>query len=119
MIYKNIVIPVFTYCETVNLNRSRKSLGKLDRIHEQAIGIITKTNPVKLTPIMNYVKRHACQIVKTSIIRQLTAPMINYFELLSHSRSTRISKLSITLPRVRTKAAQNGFCCQDTMIYIL
>ena len=119
MIYKNIVIPVFTYCGAVNLNRSRKLLGKLDRIHERAIGIITKTNSVKLTPIMNYVKRHACQIVKTSITRQLTAPMTNYFELLSHSKSTRNSKLSITLPRVRTKAAQNGFYYQDAMIYIL
>ena len=84
MIYTNIVIPVFTYCGTVNLNLSRTSLGKLDRIHEQAVGIITKTNPVKLTPIMNYVKRHACQTVRTSITRPLPAPMTNSFELLSH-----------------------------------
>ena len=86
MIYTNIVIPVFTYCGTVNLNLSRTSLGKLDRIHERAIGIITKTNPAKLTLIMNSVKRHACQIVRTSITSQLPAAMTNYFELLSHSR---------------------------------
>ena len=84
MIYTNIVIPVFTYCGAVNLNLSRTSLGKLDRIHERAVGIITKTNTVKLTPIMTYVKRHACQIVRTSITRQLPAPMTNYFELLLH-----------------------------------
>ena len=89
MIYTNIVIPVFTYCGTVNLYLSRTSLGKLDRIHERAVGIISKTNTVKLTPIMTYVKRHACQIVRTSITRQLPAPMTNYFELLSHSKSTR------------------------------
>ena len=29
MIYTNIVIPVFTYCGTVNLNLSGTSLGKL------------------------------------------------------------------------------------------
>ena len=56
MIYTNIVIPVFIYCGTVNLNLSRASLGKRDRIHEQAAGIITKTNTVKLTPIIIYVK---------------------------------------------------------------
>ena len=117
MIYMNIVIPVFTYCGTVNLNLSRTSLGKLDRIHERAIDIITKTNPVKLTPIMNYVKGHACQIVRTSITRQLPAPMTNYFELLSHSKSTRNNKLSIALPRVRTKEAQNGFYYHGAMIY--
>ena len=50
----NIDIPVFTYCGTVNLNLSRTSLGKHNRIHEQAVGIITKTNTVKLTPIMTY-----------------------------------------------------------------
>ena len=69
MIYTNIVIPVFTYCGTVNLNLSRTSRGKLDRIHERAVGIITKTNTVKLTPVMTHVKRHACQIVSTSILR--------------------------------------------------
>ena len=106
MIYTNIVIPVFTYCGTVNLYLSRTSLGKLDRIHERAVGIISKTNTVKLTPIMTYVKRHACQIVRTSITRQLPAPMTNYFELLSHSKSTRNNKYSIALRRVRTKAAQ-------------
>ena len=86
MIYTNIVIPVFTYCEVVNLNLPRTSLGKLDRIHEQAVGIISKTNPVKLTPIVSYVKCHACQTVRTSITRPLPAPMTNYFELLLHSK---------------------------------
>ena len=117
MIYTNIVIPLFTYCGTVNLYLSRTSLGKLDRIYERAVGIISKTNTVKLTPIMTYVKRHACQIVRTSITRQLPAPMTNYFELLSHPKSTRNNKLSIALPRVRTKAAQNGFYYQRAMIY--
>ena len=69
MIYTNTVIPVFTYCGTVNLNLSGTSLEKLDRIHERAVGIITKTNTVKLTAIMTYVKRHACKIVRTSITR--------------------------------------------------
>ena len=72
---------------------------------------------MKLTPIMTYVKRHACQIARTSITRQLPAPMTNYFELLSHPKSTRNNKLSIALPRVRTKAAQNGFYYQGAMIY--
>ena len=62
MFYTNIVIPVFTYCRTVNRNLSRTSLGKLYRIHERAVGIIIKTNTVKLTPILNYVKRRACQM---------------------------------------------------------
>ena len=50
-------------------------------------------------------KRHACQIVSTSITRQLPVPMSNFFELLSHSNSTR-NKLSIVLSRVRTKGAK-------------
>ena len=108
---------MFTYWEIVNLNLLRTSLGKLDRTHKRAVGIITKTNTVKLTPIMTYVKRHACQIVRTSITRQLPAPMTNYFELLSHSKSTRNNKLSIALPRVRTKAAQNGFYYPGAMIF--
>ena len=115
MIYTNIAIPVFTNCGTVNLNLSRTSLGKLDRIHERAVGIITKTNTIKLTTVITYVKHHACQIARTSITRQLPAP--DYFELLSHSKSTRNNRISITLPRVRTKAVQNGFYYQGVMIY--
>ena len=60
MIYTNIAIPVFTNCGTVNLNLSRTSLGKLDRIHERAVGIITKTITMKLIPMMNYMKLYAC-----------------------------------------------------------
>ena len=117
MIYTIIVILVFTYKGTVNLNLSRTLHGKLDQIHKRAVRIITKTNTVKLTPIMIYVKRHDYQIVRTSITRQLPAPITNYFELLSHSKSTRNNKLSIALPRVRTKAAQNGFYYQGAIIY--
>ena len=117
MIYTNIVIPVFTFWGTVNLNLSRTLLGKFDRIYERAVDIITKTNTVKLTPIMTYVKRHACQIVRTSITTQLPTPMTNYLELLSHSKSTRNNKFSIALPRVRTRAAQNGFYYQGAIIY--
>ena len=43
--------------------------------------------------------------------------MTEYFELLSHSKSTKNNNLSIALPRVKTKAALNGFCCQGAMIY--
>ena len=117
IIYTNIFIPVFTYCGNVNLNLSRTSLGKLGRTHERAVGIITKTNTVKLTPKMTYVKHHACQTVRTSITRQRPAPATDHFELLWHSKSTRNNKLSIALPRVRTKAAQNGFYYQGAMIY--
>ena len=51
MIYTSIFITVFTYCGTVNLNLSSILLGILDQFQERAVGIITKTNPVKLTPI--------------------------------------------------------------------
>ena len=42
-IYISIVVPVFTYCEIVNLNLSRTSTEKLERIHQRAISIITKS----------------------------------------------------------------------------
>ena len=66
---------------------------------------------------MTYVRRHPCQIVRTYITRQLSAPMTNYFELLSHSKSTRNNRLLIALPRVRTKGAQNGIYYQGAMVY--
>ena len=37
MIYTNIVIPLFTYCGTVNLNLSRTSVGKLDQIMNELL----------------------------------------------------------------------------------
>ena len=44
IIYHNIVILVFTYCGTVNLNPSRTSLGNLER----AVGVITKNQYSKV-----------------------------------------------------------------------
>ena len=63
---------------------------------------------------MTYVKRHACQIARTSITRQLPATMTisSYY----HTQSQQETNL-IALPRVRTKAAQNGFYYQGAMIY--
>ena len=43
--------------------------------------------------------------------------MTNDFELLPHSKSTRNNRLSIALPRVRTKGAQNGIYYQGAMVY--
>ena len=55
--------------------------------------------------------------VRISITRQLPALMANYFELLSHAKSRRNNQFSVALPRVRTKAAENGFYYQGAMIY--
>ena len=102
MIYLSIVIPVFTYCEIVNLNL----LGtKYDRFHERVVGIITKTKSVKLTPIMNYEKRHACQIARTSITRKLPAPMTNYFKLSSDLKSTRNKKTLDSITKSQNKSS--------------
>ena len=116
MIYTNIAIPVFAYSGTVNLNLSIALVEKLDQTHGRVVGIITKSNTMKLKPIITYVKHHACQIVSASIIRQIPASVTNNFQLLSHSKSTRNNKLSIALPRARTKADQNGLYYQGAMI---
>ena len=112
--YFHYSVYILWNCE---LNLSSILLGILDQFHERAVGIITKTNPVKLTPIQNYEQGHTCQIVRTTITRQPPAPTTNYFKPLSHLKSTRNSKLSIALPRVRAKTAQNGFYYQGAMIY--
>ena len=63
---------------------------------------------------MTYVKHHACQIVRTSVTRQLPAPttILSYY----HTQSQQ-ETLSIALLGVRIKAAQNGFSYEGTMIY--
>ena len=41
-IYNSIIVPVFTYCGIVNMNLSKTSTKKLNRIHKRAATIITK-----------------------------------------------------------------------------
>ena len=67
---------------------------------------------------MTYICETSYLLDCQNIIIQFPAPMPNYFELLSHSKSTR-NKLSIALalPRVRIKTAQNVFYYQGAMIY--
>jgi hypothetical protein len=43
--------------------------------------------------------------------------MEKYFELMSHSKTTRNNKHSIKLPKVKTKKAQSGFFYQGAHIY--
>ena len=62
---------------------------------------------------MTHVKR---QIVSTSITRHyqhVRLTILYYY----HSQSQQETKILIALPRVTTKAAQNGFLCQGAMIY--
>ena len=106
MIYTSIVVPVFTYCGTVNLNLSRTSIEKLDKIHDRAVTVITgnkSQQEIIITPIMTSIKRHAIKIVRRSITMKLPSPMEKYFELMSHSKTTRNNKHSIKLPKVKTK----------------
>lgn len=64
MIYTSIVVSVFTYCGTVNLNLSRTSIEKLNQIHNRAVTVITgnKSQQEIITPIMTSIKRHACKL---------------------------------------------------------
>ena len=119
LIYLSIIVPVFTYCGTVNLNLSRTSLTKLEKIHERAFKIIkgNSDQQINVTPLMTLIKRHACQIVRKSITTKLPSPMDNYFELMTHSKTTRNNKNSIVIPKVKTKTAQNGFFYQGATIY--
>ena len=118
-IYTSIVVPVFTYCAIANLNLTRTSLQKLERIDQRAIDIITKgkTRNVKLTTIVASIKHHASKLVRKSVKKEFPPPMQNYFELISHTKSTRNNQISIKLPKVKTKAAQNGFFYQGAIIY--
>ena len=118
-IYNSIVVPVFTYCGIVNLNLPRTSVEKLERIQQRAADIITKgkTRNIKLSPIVTSVKRHTCQLVRNSITKKFPPPMLNYFELISHTKSTRNNNISIKIPKVKTKIAQNGFFYQGAIVY--
>ena len=118
-IYKSIVVPVFTYCGTVDLNLTKTETGKLDQIHRRAVKIINRNynQNAKISPIITLVKRRACQLVRKCVIEKLPSPMNNYFKVISHTKCTRNNGISIKLPKVRTKVAQNGFFYQGGLMY--
>ena len=118
-IYKSIVVPVFTYCGTVDLNLTKTETGKLYQIHRRAVTIINRNDNqnAKISPITTLVKRRACQLVRKCINEKLPPPMNMYFEIVSHTKCTRNNGILIMLPKVRTKAAQNGFFYQGGLIY--
>ena len=49
-IYKSIVVPVFTYCGTVDLKLTKTETGKLDQIHRRAVTIINRNDNQNYNP---------------------------------------------------------------------
>ena len=116
MIYKTMIVPIFTYCGALGLSfpESRKEMIKnIERRSLQVIG----NDTVNLPSVNNLIKRKSSQFVFDCLQNNVCSPFKNYFERMLHSKATRNNGLSVKLPKVRLEFGKKSFYYQGAKTF--
>ena len=112
-VYKGILLPIFLYSCTTNLNMKNSQLSKLTSLDNRITKIIGKQQ----TPIHNEIKRHAAMLVKKCLNNELCNNFEGFFEIRHHQRSTRNNGFLLQVPKVKLQLAKSGFRSMGVKIY--
>ena len=117
-IYNTMIVPIMTYCGSIQLSTSRTqqtSLAKIDRRASTLIYGKTSSKLVKST--YGKIKKQACIIVRKCLNEDVCSPMKCYFQINDNNRVTRNNKLSIRLPKIRLEVGRKTFYYSGAKLY--
>lgn len=103
MIYNSMILPVITYCNIIQLKETDTKLKKYMSFEKRAIRIIEPQEKSNIHTIKDFRKRSACEFVRRCIDNNICSNFHQYFQVISHSISTRNNNSSIRLPAFKTE----------------
>ena len=115
-IYKTMIVPIFTYCGALGLSFPVSRENLIQNIERRSIKIIGNNN-LNISSVDSLIKRKSCQFVHGCLQNNICSPFKNYFEILTHSKTTRNSGISVKLPKVRLEFGRKSFFYQGAKIY--
>ena len=98
----------------INLNLTVTQINRLTSLDNRAKRI---TNNIKITPLHDSIRKHACKIVKKVITGDICSNLKGYFEVNNHSKQTRNANFLLKVPRIKLETARSSFYYMGVKCY--
>ena len=111
-IYESMILPLLTYCGTLQLNITNTHKLRLDSLHHRALTVISCDAEMKKPIIAPYIRNkiHSLMLVKQCLDNSVCSNFKDYFQIASHTKSTRNSGFLLKLPKLRLEYMRSSFC---------
>ena len=103
-LYQSMILPLLTYCGTLQLNYNNTQRKKLDSLHQRALNIVNSNESVTSPLILN--KIHALVPVQKCLRGSICTNFKNYFEITNHTRN---SGYLLKLPKLKLEFSRSSF----------
>ena len=106
-LYQQMILPLLTYCGTLQLNYSNTQQKKLDSLHHRALCMINCNESVSSPHVLNRI--HALMLVQECLRGDTCRNFKNYFEIAKHTKNTRNSGFLLKLPKLKLEFSRSSF----------
>jgi hypothetical protein len=114
-IYQSMILPLFTYCGTLQLNYTETHKKRLESFHYRALNLINTSenipSPINLNKILSLTLVHQC------LNGDVCSNFKNYFGIAKHSKCTRNAGCLLMLPRLKLEYMRNSFCYMGAKLF--
>ena len=119
VIYRTMIMPVFTYCGILQLNLSQTQLTRLSLFHDRSMSVVYKGEQASdyIISVVNANKLRACKLVRKCIDNNVCDLFKSYFTVQHHGKEMRNNDNILKLPAIRTEYARKSFYFMGAKIY--
>ena len=107
-IYREMIMPILTYCRVLNLNSTTTQRDRLMSFHNRALKIIfgDSVGDLQFPSAVEVRKRRACMLVRKILDNDICDSLIGHFIRNEHGRVARNSNCFAILPKIKTEYAR-------------
>ena len=106
VIYTTMVTPLLIFNRIINLNLTVSQINRLTSLDNRAKRI---TNNIKITPLHDSIRKHACKIVNKVITDDICSNVKGYFEVNNNLKQTRNANFLFKVPRIKIETDRSTF----------
>ena len=107
VLYQSMILPLFTYCGTLQLNYSKTQQKRLHSFHRRGMDLVKSSDNVPSPIDMN--KVHSLIIVHRCVHDDVCGNFKKYFEIVTHIKTTRNVGSFLKLRKLKLEYARSSF----------
>ena len=107
VLYQSMILPLFTYCGTLQLNYSKTQQKRLHSFHSRGMDLVKSSDNVPSPIDMN--KVHSLIIVHRCVHDDVCGNFKKYFEIVTHIKTTRNVGSFLKLRKLKLEYARSSF----------
>ena len=114
-LYQLMILPLLTYCGTLQLNYNNTQQKRLDSFHHRALRLINCNETVPSPLVLN--KIHVLMLVQECLHGDACSNFKDYFEIAKHVKNTRNSGYLLKLPKLKLEFYRGSFYYMGATLY--